>query len=167
MISDCDLKESTVKHWTLAIVALGLVPAFLAPAQVPAGMSGTWKLTASFGAGGRQEQMEMLMLLRLNGNEIAGSLGPTEENQPLVIAEGKIDGENVIFYMKSPKVILRVRFQLHDGKAEGDFRTENDGGVTIEGKGSGEVHADQMTFQWTTSHNGQSIQGNLAFKKVK
>ena len=76
---------------------LGLLCVWPSAAQVPACLSGTWEVTSSWGSEGRESQMGLVMLLRQNGNEIAGSLGPSEEVQPLTISDGKIDGNSVIF----------------------------------------------------------------------
>ncbi len=148
-------------------VLLVLLSAALAPAQVPDGISGTWKLTSSWGAGDQLARMDMVMLLGIKGSDITGSIGPSEDVQPLKIAEGKIDGNNVVFYLRAPKAIMRIRFRLQNGNAEGDFRTENDGGVTIEGTGNGRIQDKEMSFQWTANRNGQTIQGKLVFTKLK
>jgi hypothetical protein len=102
----------TVGFWIV------LLCTWTARAQVPTGLSGTWKGTRSWESDGRQGQMDLVMLLRQSGNEIAGSFGPSEEVQPLTITEGKIDGNHVIFYVRNATAVMRIRFQLQDGKAE-------------------------------------------------
>ena len=148
-------------------ILFGLLYATLAPAQVPDGISGTWKMTSSWGAGDQQSQIDLVMMLGIKGGDITGSIGPSEDVQPITIAEGKIDGNSVLFYLRAPKAIMRISFRLQDGKAEGDFRSETDNGVTIEGTGTGRIQAKEMTFQWTSSRNGQTIQGKLVFTKLK
>src|SRR5215470_9016399 len=102
----------------LGPILIGLMNSSGGLAQVPAGITGTWKVTSSWGDAERHDQIDLLMLLRQNGNEIRGSLGPSADNQPLVISNGKIDGNTVSFDVGNERAKLSIRFQLKGGKAE-------------------------------------------------
>jgi hypothetical protein len=148
-----------------------LLLAFMGPttppgvAQVPAGISGTWKATSSFGNGERQNQIDLVMVLHQNGNEITGSLGPSADRQIMTISNGKIEGNAVSFDLGNGQAKVSVQFQLQNGKAEGRFRTSNQEGVTIQGTGTGKVQADRMTFDWSATRDDQRLQGKLEFIK--
>src|SRR6516164_2938662 len=152
---------------SLATLLLAFMGGTIPPglAQVPAGISGTWKATSSSGNADRQNQIDLVMVLHQNGNEITGSLGPSADRQILTISNGKIEGNAVSFDVGNEQVKISVQFQLQGGKAEGRFRTSNQQGITIEGTGSGQVRANRMTFEWSASRDGQKLQGKLEFTK--
>src|SRR5260370_31405011 len=106
------------------------------------------------------------MVQRQNGNEISGSLGPSDDRQIMTISNGKIEGNVVSFDVGNEQAKLSIRLQLEDGNAEGRFRTNNQRGVTIQGTGTGRVQSDRMTFDWSAMHDDQRLQGKLEFIKA-
>src|SRR5215831_16233303 len=98
---------------TLLLVFMGSA-ATPSPAQVPAGISGTWKATSSFGNADRQNQIDLVMVLHQNGNEITGSLGPSADRQVLTISNGKIEGNAVSFDVGNEQARISVQFQLEN-----------------------------------------------------
>jgi hypothetical protein len=148
-----------------ALLLVSLAAATLGLAQVPAGISGTWKVASSFGNAEHHDQIDLVMLLHQNGNEITGSLGPSADNQPLTISNGKIDGNVVSFDLGNEHAKISVKFQLQAGRAEGEFRTLNERGITIQGTGAGQVQANRMTFEWSATRDDQQFQGKLEFTK--
>ena len=153
---------------TLDPVLIGLMNSSEGLAQIPVGISGTWKVTSTWGNAERHDQIGLLMLLRQNGNEITRSLGPSADNQPMVISNGKIDGNAVSFDVGYERAKLSIKFQLHGEKAQGEFSTINQQGITIQGTGTGQVRANQMTFEWSAIRNdGARLQGKLEFTKAE
>ena len=136
-------------------------------AQVPAGISGTWNVTSSFGNGQQQDQIDLVMVLYQSGTEITGSVGPSADRQVMTISNGKIEGNTVSFDLGNEQAKISIQFQLQGGKAEGRFRTSNQRGVTVEGTGSGQVQANRMTFEWSATREGQKLQGKLEFTKAE
>ena len=107
----------------------GTIPPGLA--QVPAGISGTWKATSSSGNADRQNQIDLVMVLHQNGNEITGPLGPSVDRQIFTISNGKIEGNAVSFdvvyeqgafsFERCCGSKISIQFRLENGDAEGRF----------------------------------------------
>jgi flagellar hook-associated protein FlgK len=148
-------------------------------AQVPSGISGTWKATSSIGnAAERQNRTDLVMVLHQNGDEITGSLGPSADRQIMTISNGKIEGNAVSFdvvyeqgafsFERCCGSKISIQFRLENGDAEGRFQTSNQQGVTIQGTGTGKVQADRMTFDWlaTREDDNQRFRGKLEFIKA-
>ena len=152
---------------SLATLLLAFMGGTIPPglAQVPAGISGTWKATSSFGNAERQNQIDLVMVLHQNGNEITGPLGPSVDRQIFTISNGKIEGNAESFDVGNGQAKISVQFQLENGNAEGRFRTSNQQGVTIQGTGTGKVQVDRMTFDWSAIRDDQRLQGKLEFIK--
>jgi hypothetical protein len=108
---------------SLATLLLAFMGGTIPPglAQVPAGISGTWKATSSFGNAERQNQIDLVMVLHQNGNEITGPLGPSVDRQIFTISNGKIEGNAESFDVGNGQAKISVQFQLENGNAEGRF----------------------------------------------
>lgn len=161
-------KSILPRRLLIATLLMAFMGATIPPglAQVPAGITGTWKVTSSFGNAERQNQIDLVMVLHQNGNEITGSLGPSADRQLLTISNGKIEGNTVGFDIGNGQAKMSVQFQLENGNAKGRFRTSNQEGVTIQGTGTGKVQADRMTFDWSATRDDQRLQGKLEFIKA-
>src|SRR5262249_49119973 len=118
-------KAITIRPLLLATGLLAFTSGTIRPglAQVPTGISRTWKVTSSFGNAERQNQIDLVMVLHQIGNEITGSLGPSADSQMLTISNGKIEGKTVSFDVGNGQAKISVQFQLENGNAEGRFRT--------------------------------------------
>lgn len=150
----------------LLVGSLGL-SSYVCLAQLPVNVSGTWKVTSSFGNAERQNQISLVALLHQNGNEITGSAGPSTDNQILTISNGKIAGNAVSFDVGNEVAKMSISIQIEGGDATGEFNTSNTKGITIQGKGTGQVQANQMTFEWSSTRNdGQQNQGKIEFTKT-
>jgi hypothetical protein len=127
---------SLISKLLFLVVAMAPAP-FEGLAQDQADLSGTWKVTSTWGSGDRQNQNALIMIVRQNGNEITGSLGPSADEQPLAISNGRIDGDTVTFDLGNERAKLSVKFQRQKEKAQGEFSTSNQQGTTIKGNGTG------------------------------
>jgi len=76
------------------------------------------------------------------------------------ICNGKIEGTGVSLDVENEVAKMSIRLQIEEGKATGEFNTSNTKGITIQGKGTGQVQANLMTFEWSSTRNdGQQKSG--------
>jgi hypothetical protein len=151
------------RQLTLAIsMVFGLM------AQIPAGLTGTWEGTSTFGnAGQYTSNLSLVMVLRQDGDTIAGSVGPDADHQLFVISNGKVTGSTFSFDVGNGEAKISIVGQLNGQQTSGDFRTINKQGVAITGVGEGTVQAKQMTFHWSgTRNNGVTFSGDLWFTRA-
>ena len=149
-------------------LSLGLAMVFGLMAQIPAGLTGTWEGTSTFGsAGPNSSSLPLVMVLRQDGDTIAGSVGPDADHQLFVISNGKVTGSTFSFDVGNGEAKISIVGQLNGRQTSGDFRTINKQGVAITGVGEGTVQAKQMTFHWSgTRNNGATFSGDLRLTKA-
>ena len=149
-------------------LTLALAMVFGLIAQIPAGLTGTWEGTSTFGSAGQNSSsLPMVMVLRQDGETIAGSVGPDADHQLFVISNGKVTGSTFSFDVGNGEAKISIVGQVNGQQTSGDFRTINKQGVAITGAGEGTVQAKQMTFHWSgTRNNGAPFSGDLRFTKA-
>ena len=149
-------------------LTLALAMVFGLIAQIPAGLTGTWEGTSTFGSAGRNSSnLPLVMVLRQDGDTIAGSVGPDADHQLFVISNGKVTGSAFSFDVGNGEAKISIVGQLNGQPTSGDFRTINKQGVAITGTGEGTVRAKQMTFHWSgTRNNGATFSGDLRLTKA-
>jgi hypothetical protein len=149
-------------------LSLGLAMVFGVIAQIPAGLTGTWEGTSTFGnADHNSSSLPLVMVLRQDGDTFAGSVGPDADHQLLLISNGKITGSTFSFDVSNGEAKINIVGQLNGRQTSGDFRTINKQGVAITGAGEGSVRANEMTFHWSgTRNDGATFSGHLRFTKA-
>jgi hypothetical protein len=125
-----------MKVFACFLVLLGLALS-AAAADVTGTWAGSFNMTSS---GGETKEGEALLVLKQNGAEITGSVGPNESERH-TIAKGKIEGD-------------KITLEAGDGSA-----------ITI--KFDLVVEGDHIKGDATGSHDGQTMKAKLDVTRVK
>jgi len=106
------------------LLLLGLV-LFAAAADITGNWSGSFNIT---GPGGETKDSEALLMLKQNGSDITGSVGPNESEQH-TIAKGKIEGDKITLETTGDDghPVIKFNLVLESGHIKGDAMAEHDG----------------------------------------
>ena len=126
----------------MKVLACFLLLLGLALSAAAADITGTWSGSFNItGPGGETKESDALLVLKQNGSEITGTVGPNED-QRHPIAKGKIEGNKITLETAGGDDHPAIKFEL---VLEGDH---------IKGDASG-------------SHDGQTMKAKLDVTRVK
>jgi hypothetical protein len=116
-------KEKLMKAFACFLLLLGLALS-AAAADVTGNWSGSFNMT---GPGGESKESEALLVLKQNGSEITGSVGPNE-NERHTIAKGKIEGDKITLETSGDNgPVIKFVLVLEGEHIKGDATAEHDG----------------------------------------
>lgn len=107
----------------LALVALASLPA-AADVNVTGNWTGTFTMT---GPNGETKDSTALLVLKQNGGEITGTVGP-DENERIDIKKGTIDGNQITLECGDAEHQIRFTLVLAEDRIQGDAHLTGDGG---------------------------------------
>jgi hypothetical protein len=114
--------------------AIFLFAAFMMAAD----LSGIWRGSIDIAHGDGAEPMKTPVRLRLEqkGNALTGEIGREEDEKPLAIQNGRVEGNEIFFEAESEQTNGPIRFHL---KLEGTHLTGEMKGAIEQGNISGRV----------------------------
>ena len=113
--STTNLKKARMAALLCTIALLSSICAFAAD------FSGKWSSAGNNPAGA------MFVVLRQDGNKLSGSAGPTESHQ-FPIANGKVDGDHIIFEAKMGGGTIRFDLASDGATLKGTARMSDEDG---------------------------------------
>jgi hypothetical protein len=110
-----------------------LLAAFSGIAVADVNVSGKWTGNFKVIAGdGQAQDSTALFLLKQNGSEITGSVGPNEGEQHQ-ITKGKIDGDKITLELAEGDLVIKLDLVLAEDRITGDVNAAGEG-RTLKGK---------------------------------
>ena|SRR5437667_200252 len=103
-----------------------LLTSFLLTLSISAaGLTGKWTGTFIDNSEGNKSE-SAVMILTQDGNTLTGTAGPTADEQ-MAISNGKVDGNNVTFDVKTGEFTVHFTLQLMDKHLKGQAKAERNG----------------------------------------
>jgi len=112
-----------MKVFACFLLLLGLALS-AAAADITGNWSGTFNIT---GPGGETKESEALLVLKQNGSEITGTVGPNEDERH-TIAKGKIEGDKITLVTTGDEgPVITFDLVLEGGHIKGDASGSHEG----------------------------------------
>ena len=113
-------------------LCLLLVAAFAGIAVADVNLTGKWSGNFKMLEGGDGGDSTAVFLLKQNGSEVSGSVGPNEGDQHQ-ITKGKIDGDKITLECADGNVVIKLDLVLAEDRITGDVNAAGEG-RTLKGK---------------------------------
>jgi len=114
----------------LCLLVLGVTGIASADVNVSGKWSGSFNITRD---NGESKDSTAILVLKQNGAEITGSVGPTEDEQ-FTIKTGKIDAGKITFEVDEHGHALKFNLVLADDRITGEANMSGENGETAKAK---------------------------------